>query len=123
MSEGDTLIEKKMRLVELYDFYGQLLTDKQQMIMESYSNDDLSLGEISENLSVSRQAVYDNLRRAEQTLEKYENKLNLMRRFHERQEALESVVEHLIELRAELKDNERILRLDEEITRIQSLLE
>lgn len=76
--------EKKIRFGRLYDMYGGLLTDKQQKIMEQYFYEDLSLGEIAENCQTSRQAVYDLLRRVEQTLEKYEGKLHLLHQDHQR---------------------------------------
>jgi predicted DNA-binding protein YlxM (UPF0122 family) len=79
MQEDDTF-EKKIRVGRLYDFYGGLLTDKQQKIMEQYFYDDLSLGEIAENFQISRQAVYDLLKRAETTLENYEAKLHMLQK-------------------------------------------
>jgi len=62
---------------DLYDFYGALLTDRQSQILEMYHIEDLSLGEISQNLSISRQAVHDQLRRARDQLEAYEAALAL----------------------------------------------
>ena len=79
MQEDDTF-EKKIRVGRLYDFYGSLLTEKQQKIMEQYFYDDLSLGEIAESEGISRQAVYDLLKRAEQTLEHYEEKLHILQK-------------------------------------------
>jgi len=68
----------------LYDFYSSLLTDKQKDYMEMYYREDYSLGEIAEVSSVSRQAIYDNIRRTEQVLETYEEKLHLYEKFTER---------------------------------------
>lgn len=73
--------DKKVRMHLLYDFYGQLLTDKQRSFFELYHHDDLSLGEIAEQHGVSRQAVYDILKRAERTLEDLESKLALVARW------------------------------------------
>lgn len=73
--------DKQVRLHLLYDFYGQLLTDKQRSFFELYHHDDLSLGEIAEQHGVSRQAVYDILKRAERTLEDLEAKLELVARW------------------------------------------
>lgn len=74
------LLEKMIRMGELYDFYGQLLTPRQQEFMDLYYREDLSLGEIAERFEISRQAVYDNLRRSEKLLEEYEEKLQLLAR-------------------------------------------
>ena len=59
----------------LFDFYGPLLTERQQNVFDLYFNDDLSLGEIAEELLVSRQAVYDTLRRVGLVLEDFEQSL------------------------------------------------
>ncbi|MCT4633795.1 MAG: YlxM family DNA-binding protein [Firmicutes bacterium] len=75
------MIEKKLRLSSLFNFYGNLLTDKQKEILEQYCDFDLSLGEIAENLKISRQAVYDTVKRAEKVLESYEDKLGLIAKF------------------------------------------
>lgn len=61
----------------LYDFYGPLLTARQQRLLELYYERDLSLGEIAGELRVSRQAVHDTIKRAEELLERFEVKLGL----------------------------------------------
>lgn len=70
-------IEKNYRINSLFAFYQPLLTAKQNNYMQLYYGDDYSLGEIAEEFNVSRQAVYDNLRRTEKILEDYEGKLHL----------------------------------------------
>lgn len=70
----------------LLDFYGALLTERQRYCMQEHYENDLSLGEIAEELKVSRQAVYDNLQRANQILDDYEAKLHLVEQFLEREE-------------------------------------
>ena len=85
------LLEKTTRMNFLFDFYQALLTDKQRSYMELYYLDDHSLGEIAESYEVSRQAVYDNIRRTEAMLEEYEEKLNLLSKFQERQALLETL--------------------------------
>ncbi len=72
------LLDKVGRIISLYDIYGNLLTQKQQDVMRLYYEEDLSLGEIAEELKISRQAVYDIIKRSEQALEKYEKKLGLL---------------------------------------------
>ena len=79
----------------LLDFYGELLTDKQRESCDLHFNEDLSLGEIAEQLGISRQGVWDNIRRAESTLQEIENKTGLIRRFSKTREKLESVSEKL----------------------------
>lgn len=69
----------------LYDFYQSLLTDKQRSYMHLYYLDDHSLGEIADEYEISRQAVYDNIRRTEAMLEEYEEKLKLLDKFQQRQ--------------------------------------
>ena len=61
----------------LFEFYAALLTDKQMNYIELYYADDYSLAEIAEEFGVSRQAVYDNIKRTEIQLFEYESKLRL----------------------------------------------
>ena len=68
-------------LIELYDLYQRLLTEKQQMYFESYYFLDLSLSEIAENYNISRNGVYDQIKRVEQSLYDYEEKLNLYKKY------------------------------------------
>lgn len=75
------MLEKLARINLLYDFYGQLLTDRQKSFIELYYGQDLSLGEIAEDFNVTRQAVHDTLKRAEQLLSEYEEKLGLVAKF------------------------------------------
>lgn len=107
------MIEKTTRMNFLFDFYQALLTDKQRSYMQLYYLDDLSLGEIAEEYNISRQAVYDNIRRTEAMLEEYEEKLNLFTKFEKRQETIERLLllaknqsseEALIELINQLKE-------------------
>ncbi len=83
------MIEKTTRLNLLYDFYKKLLTEKQQYIFELYFQDDLSFGEIAEELHISRQAANDTIRRVEATLLEYENKLMLVHKYELRKKMIE----------------------------------
>ncbi len=73
----------------LLDFYGELLTAKQRQCFDLHCNEDLSLSEIAEQCGISRQGVWDNIRRAEAALRDVEEKTGLIRRFTETREALE----------------------------------
>ncbi|QDJ24128.1 putative DNA-binding protein [Pediococcus pentosaceus] len=77
-------IEKNNRINSLLEFYEQLLTPKQKEYITLYYADDYSLGEISEEFQVSRQAVYDNIKRTANILEKYEQQLHLLSNFEVR---------------------------------------
>lgn len=82
------MLEKTVRLNALYDFYHPLLTEKQRDYMDLYYVDDYSLGEIAEEFGISRQAVYDNLKRTEIMLESFETKLGLVETFTKRRQLL-----------------------------------
>ncbi|TFB23237.1 putative DNA-binding protein [Filobacillus milosensis] len=89
------MLEKTTRVNYLFDFYQELLTSKQKNYMELYYLEDYSLGEISETYDVSRQAVYDNIRRTEAMLEEYEQKLGLYKRFEKQNIILNDMKEAL----------------------------
>ncbi|AMJ41620.1 YlxM family DNA-binding protein [Anaerotignum propionicum] len=81
-------MDEILRLTFLYDFYGELLTEKQKLVFEMHYQNDLSLSEIGEELSISRQAVRDQLKRTEKILIGYEEKLRLVERFQQQQRAV-----------------------------------
>lgn len=89
------MLEETNRLQLLFDFYGKLLKDKQRQYFEMYYQDDLSLGEIAELLQVSRQAVFDQVKRVAKQLEQYESKLQLLTRYEERHRLLGALKEEL----------------------------
>ncbi|WP_066365158.1 putative DNA-binding protein [Neobacillus fumarioli] len=92
------MLEKTTRMNFLYDFYNSLLTPKQQSYMSLYYLDDYSLGEIAEEYEISRQAVYDNIKRTEAMLEEYEEKLRLFEKFQERTNLLNQLKDLLEEV-------------------------
>ncbi|QZY57091.1 putative DNA-binding protein [Crassaminicella profunda] len=115
------MFEKIVQMSLLYDFYGQLLTKKQQQVLELYYNDDLSLGEISEQLGVSRQAVYDTIKRSEKLLFEYEEKLRLVHKFITTKKQIEkilNIVEDIESNKDLIKDMDHLLEELEKIKRI-----
>ncbi|MBR1423451.1 MAG: YlxM family DNA-binding protein [Ruminococcus sp.] len=70
-------MSKKLEYGVLLGIYGPLLTDKQRQIMELYYDDDLSLGEIADDLGISRQGVHDAIKKGSDALDEYEEKLGL----------------------------------------------
>lgn len=85
-------LEKNEILGDLYAYYGGLLTKSQQSYFEDYYYNDLSLGEIASNHHVSRQAVYDNLRRCRKLLKNYEDNLHMQRDYNMIEDKLTEVV-------------------------------
>ncbi|MGG4035819.1 YlxM family DNA-binding protein [Paenibacillus cisolokensis] len=79
MREPDALA-KTNRINMLIDFYEPLLTDKQRTFLKYYFHDDFTLGEIAAESGISRQAVYEHVKRASLMLESYEEKLGLLAR-------------------------------------------
>ncbi len=94
----DRMLNKVLRVGQLYDFYNALLTEKQRDCLNMHYLQDLSLAEIAEEFGVSRQAVHDILRRAEQTLEEYEEKLGLAARYSDERKLIAEVVGSLEQL-------------------------
>lgn len=74
-------MEKFVEQTLLYDFYGELLTERQQQVYESVVLEDYSLSEVAEDLGISRQGVHDMIKRCNHTLEEYESKLHLVEKF------------------------------------------
>ena len=75
------MFEKNMNISFLLDFYGDVLTEKQQEILDLYYNEDLSLAEIAESNGLTRQGVRHVIKKAEDTLTDLEGKLGLANRF------------------------------------------
>lgn len=88
-------LERTMRMNYLFDFYHALLTDKQRKYIELYYLEDYALSEIAETLSVTRQAVYDNLKRSKDLLEHYETNLGLYEDFEARTKIIEALRKHV----------------------------
>ena len=116
--------ESRVMQSMLLDFYGELLTDKQRRCYELHCNEDLSLSEIAEQCGISRQGVWDSIRRAQAAMETVEEKTGLIRRFRENQEELEMLRELLEQLRrlsrgqAETLAGEACVRLDAVLDRL-----
>lgn len=115
------MYEKIVQIALLFDFYGQLLTDKQADIVDMHFNNDLSLSEISEQLGISRQGVYDTLKRAEKTLSDYEEKLGLVNRFLIQNENLQKITSMLDEILQQ--DDRHVDLIKNKITEIKSFTE
>lgn len=81
-----------LEMTLLFDYYGELLTERQKMCFDLRHNQDLSLAEIAEELQVSRQGVHDNLSRAEALLLNMEEKTGCVRRDMQCRAVMESII-------------------------------
>ena len=117
------MIEKKMEIGDLYDFYGQLLTDNQKNMIELYIYEDFSLGEISENLQISRQAVYDSIKRSQKTLQNYEDKLGMIYKFEIHKKELNEIGKDVEKIRKTLDNKKSNVLFVDILERLNKLID
>jgi predicted DNA-binding protein YlxM (UPF0122 family) len=79
----------------LYDFYGELLTEKKRQVVEMSHDSDMSLSEIADITGVSRAAVHDSLKAAEKQLANYEEKLGLVQKYIDREKKVSSLLSQI----------------------------
>lgn len=92
------MLDQTTRMNLLYDFYGALLTEKQRALLELYYVEDWSLGEIAEHQGVSRQAVYEAIKRAQSTMLDLEESLGLMKNYLKRHQLIEMIKSRLSQM-------------------------
>lgn len=97
---------KNLEITVLYDFYGDLLTEKQQEVIELYYNEDLSLAEIAALSGITRQGVRDSIKRAEGQLTEFEERLGLAQRFTEIKGKLDEISKNIFEIEPQV--NQRL---------------
>jgi len=86
------MVEKLVEIGILFDFYGKLLSEKQYLAVDLYYNHDLSLTEIGDEIGVTRQGVFDILKRAENKLYQYEDNLGLVKKFYSSHEDIKKII-------------------------------
>lgn len=89
----DNKLKEKVELSILFDFYGELLKNHNKHIFEDYVLNDLSLSEIAEQQGISRQGVYDIVKRCSKQLKECEEKLSLVKKFEETKEKVNRIKE------------------------------
>jgi uncharacterized protein len=104
------MFEKMIEISMLYDFYGQLLTAKQQEILKLYHEDNYSLSEIAEEYGISRQGVHDAVKKADKALHEYESKLGLVSKFIEVEEAIAAIDSEIDQLMLENRQNNQLTK-------------
>lgn len=86
------MFTKDLNIVFLLDFYGDVLTDRRRDALDFYYNNDMSLSEIAEEMGISRQGVRDLIKKAEEELHFYEEKLGLAKKFEDAQKHAEKAL-------------------------------
>ncbi len=111
-------MEKLLNITMMFDYYGKLLTKREYDVVDKYYNEDLSLNEIAQIGNISKQAVSDSLKRAENKLFEYEDKLGLIAKSKKSQFFLEKIRNDLFSLSSEVKNEE----IDDIIEDIENFL-
>lgn len=114
-------MEKFVVITYLFDFYQELLTDKQRDLLKEYYFEDLSLGELAEQHNISRQSAFDTIKKAEQKLLDYENKLALFKKYQADQEILNEIKTLCQIIADDLKD-EKANSVNKVITLVDRLI-
>ena len=107
------------RMTMLFDFYGELLTDRQKEFFDLYYNEDLSLAEIAENAGISRQGVRDVIVRAEAAMQEVEDKTGIIKRFEAQRphlDAVEAAAEQIRTIIYRQFEDSRLTELADRIT-------
>ena len=86
------MFEKDLKIGFLLDFYGEVLSERKRLVLDGYYNADLSLAEIAEEIGISRQGVRELIKKAEEELRFYEEKLGLAARFRNTQACAERLL-------------------------------
>lgn len=107
----------------LLDFYGQLITKRQFEILDLHYNGDYSLGEIAQYLNISRQGVYDNIKRGKAALVDLEQKLKLVSRFSEQKNKAKQIAELLTSIEDSALGGQDAEKLKEAIQAVRNIAE
>ena len=108
------------RMTMLFDFYGELLTDRQKEFFDLYYNEDLSLGEIAENAGISRQGVRDVIVRGGAAMQEVEDKTGIIKRFLSRSAHIDAILgaaEEISTLNYRYYDDRRLTELADTVRR------
>lgn len=110
-----------IRITILYDFYGDMLTEKQRDFLNYYYNDDLSLAEIAENEGITRQGVRDAIKRAEAQLYDMEAKLGFVEKFGKIEARMNEIIDCADKINAYNLEHDLSREVNESSVRIKSL--
>ncbi len=107
----------------LLDYYGQMVTKRQYEILDLHYNSDYSFGEIAEELNISRQGVYDNIKRGKAALFELEQKLGLIGRFDKQKEKASEILKSLEEINVSSLSDTDSDNLEKAIRTVKSIME
>ena len=99
-------MDRKVEISILCEIYGKLLTKKQLNILDNYYNLDLSLSEIAENEGITRQAVRDIIKKGENKLFEYEEKLGIMKKNMKQEEKIANILSELTKIQTKFTDEQ-----------------
>lgn len=111
-------MDKHIEISMLVDIYGKLLTKKQYDVIRDYYNNDLSLSEIAENNNISRQGVRDLIKKGENKLFEYEEKLNIMKKTQINEQAIQNVLAEL----SKISENSSEKKIEKILNEVQKEL-
>ncbi len=107
-------MDRKIEISMLCQVYGKLLTEKQFNYINDYYNNDLSLSELAENYNITRQAARDNIKKGENKLFEYEEKLGIMKTTLKNEKKIEEVLETITKIQTDYSD-EKIAKILENV--------
>ncbi len=113
MKQFERIVEQTL----LYDFYGELLTEHQKLVYENIVFNDLSYSEVAKEQGISRQGVYDLVKRCDKVLEEYEAKLHLIDKFLNTKQRVERIND-LVQAYRETKEEQIIEQIQDIATEI-----
>ena len=116
-------MEKLVRQTLLFDFYGELLNEHQKNVYGDIISSDLSYSEFASENNISRQAVFDMVRRCDEKLEGYESKLKLVEKFMKAREQMEELTDIITKLRDNSKDKSMVRLYDEVLAKSEMIIE
>jgi len=117
------MMDKNTNYILLLDCYQALLTDKQREMMDLYYNQDFTLVEIAEEMKISRQGVYDHIKRTAHLLQQYEDKMGLLETFQRQNIIIQRMKQNITNIESHLVGNQNEEDLLRQIKQLKDLLE
>jgi hypothetical protein len=108
-------MDNNVKISVLLEIYGKLLTEKQFTLLDDYYNNDLSLSEIAENQNITRQAVRDNLKKGENNLLEYEEKLELMKKFEMQSKSINKILADLKQIEVSKNSEQKLNQIEKNL--------